>query len=70
MENLLIISLLLGLNSIPQPNQATNQLSDKIVFENFEVSPMSISSENTNQPKYYAIMKTLTMILQLMQIKV
>ena len=50
MENLLIISLLLGLNSIPQPNQATNQLSDKIVFENFEVSPMSISSENTNQP--------------------
>uniref|UniRef100_UPI0037DD3B37 S8 family peptidase n=1 Tax=Methanobrevibacter smithii TaxID=2173 RepID=UPI0037DD3B37 len=31
-------------------NQATNQLSDKIVFENFEVSPMSISSENTNQP--------------------
>ena len=50
MENLLIISLLLGLNSIPQPNQATNQLSDKIVFENFEVSPMSVSSENTNQP--------------------
>ena len=49
MENLLIISLLLGLNSIPQPNQETNQLSDKIVFENFEVSPMSVSSENTNQ---------------------
>ena len=49
MNYLTFLLFVIGIPNLPS-NIETFKISDKIVFENFEVSPMSISSENTNQP--------------------
>ena len=49
MNYLTFLLFVIGIPNLPS-NIETFKISDKIVFENFEVSPMSVSSENTNQP--------------------
>ena len=49
MNYLTFLLFIIGIPNLPS-NIETFKISDKIVFENFEVSPMSVSSENTNQP--------------------
>ena len=48
MNYLTFLLFVIGIPNLPS-NIETFKISDKIVFENFEVSPMSVSSENTNQ---------------------